>query len=164
MTARALVLALALALLAAVPVATPAGAAGSGDHMHAGEIRVGKPGKPAEVTRELVVRMFEDGAGGMHYDPGVLTFRKGETVRIVVRNEGETDHEFVLGTPEENEEHRLMMEKFPEMEHDDPNAVRLAPGETGEIVWTFSRNGTFQFACLIPGHMQSGMHGPVTVE
>ena len=33
------------------------------------------------------------------------------------------------------------MEKFPEMEHDDPNAIRLAPGETGEIVWTFANAG-----------------------
>jgi uncharacterized cupredoxin-like copper-binding protein len=50
------------------------------------------------------------------------------------------------------------------MEHDDPNAIRLAPGKTGDIVWSFANTGTFQFACLIPGHMEAGMHGPIHVQ
>ena len=35
---------------------------------------------------------------------------------------------------------------------------------TGELIWTFSQPGTFQFACLIPGHMEAGMQGPLTVN
>jgi uncharacterized cupredoxin-like copper-binding protein len=56
------------------------------------------------------------------------------------------------------------MEEFPEMEHDDPNAVRLEPGATGEILWTFSNTGTFEYACLILGHYEAGMYGPATVN
>ena len=33
----------------------------------------------------------------------------------------------------------------------------------GEIVWKFNRAGTFEFACLIPGHFQAGMVGRVIV-
>ena len=61
-------------------------------------------------------------------------------------------------------EHKAVMEKFPEMEHDDPNSIRLAPGKSGEIVWKFTNDGTFKIACLIPGHYDAGMHGNVVVE
>jgi Cu/Ag efflux protein CusF len=50
-----------------------------------------------------------------------------------------------------------------DMEHDDPNSVRLDSGMEGEVIWTFANEGTFEFACLIPGHYESGMHGPITV-
>jgi uncharacterized cupredoxin-like copper-binding protein len=59
--------------------------------------------------------------------------------------------------------HKKVMEKFPEMEHDDPNSVRLAPGKTGEIIWKFTKSGTLTFACLIPGHYEAGMRGDVSV-
>lgn len=55
------------------------------------------------------------------------------------------------------------MEKFPEMEHDDPNSIRLSAGQSGEIVWKFTTDGEFKFACLIPGHYEAGMHGDVSV-
>jgi len=38
------------------------------------------------------------------------------------------------------------------------------PGKTGEIVWHFNRAGSFEFACLIAGHYEAGMHLPITVE
>ncbi|TQN54844.1 hypothetical protein FLX27_30690, partial [Agrobacterium tumefaciens] len=44
-----------------------------------------------------------------------------------------------------------------------PNAIRLAPGKSGEIVWKFTNDGVFKIACLVPGHYDSGMHGDVTV-
>ena len=50
------------------------------------------------------------------------------------------------------------MVKFPNMEHDEPYMAHVAPGKTGEIVWTFNRAGDFDFACLIAGHYQAG-HG-----
>ena len=31
------------------------------------------------------------------------------------------------------------------------------------MIWTFTNAGTFEFACLIPGHYESGMHGPISV-
>ncbi|NDW02705.1 plastocyanin/azurin family copper-binding protein, partial [Salipiger sp. PrR002] len=30
--------------------------------------------------------------------------------------------------------------------------------------WTFGEPGTFEFACLLPGHYEAGMHGPLTVN
>jgi uncharacterized cupredoxin-like copper-binding protein len=42
--------------------------------------------------------------------------------------------------------------------------AHVAPGQSGEIVWTFNRPGTFNFACLIAGHFEAGMIGTVVVS
>ena len=108
--------------------------------------------------------MKEAEYGEMVFAPSDMQFKAGETVRLVITNEGELEHEFVLDTPEKNQEHKALMAKFPEMEHDDPNAIRLMPGASGEIVWTFANEGNFEYACLMLGHYESGMHGPVVVN
>ena len=50
------------------------------------------------------------------------------------------------------------------MEHNDANVIRLKPGATKEIVWHFSKAGNFEYACLLPGHLEAGMFGKVVVE
>jgi uncharacterized cupredoxin-like copper-binding protein len=56
------------------------------------------------------------------------------------------------------------MQKFPEMEHSDPNQVSLDPGKSGELIWQFSKAGRFDFACLQPGHFEAGMRGHIVVR
>lgn len=73
-------------------------------------------------------------------------------------------HEMVLGTLDELQKHAALMRKFPEMEHDDPNAVSIEPGQTGELVWRFTKTGDFDFACLVPGHFEAGMRGKIVVR
>lgn len=55
------------------------------------------------------------------------------------------------------------MQKNPDMEHDDPNAVRLQPGDSDQFTWKFTNAGTFEFACLIPGYREAGMLGLAAV-
>ena len=43
------------------------------------------------------------------------------------------------------------MKLNPEMEHHDPNATRVAPKKTDEIVWEL-----YKVRCLIPGHHDAG--------
>ena len=50
------------------------------------------------------------------------------------------------------------------MEHDDPNAKDVLPMKNGEMLWKFTKTGTFEYACLIPGHYEAGMHGTITVK
>jgi uncharacterized cupredoxin-like copper-binding protein len=56
------------------------------------------------------------------------------------------------------------MKKNPDMEHDEPNGLRLAPKKSGEIIWKFSKAGTFEYSCLIPTHRELGMIGTVVVK
>ena len=74
------------------------------------------------------------------------------------------DHEFLLATTEENLKHAEEMKKHPRMEHDDPNGVRLAPAKSAEIVWKFTKAGTFEYSCLIPDHRDYGMIGQIQVK
>ena len=92
-----------------------------------------------------------------------INVKKNETIRFMVINKGELEHEFVLDSHEGVMEHKALMEKMPEMEHDDPNSVRLDPGMDGEVIWKFANAGPFEFACLIPGHYDSGMKGMLNV-
>jgi uncharacterized cupredoxin-like copper-binding protein len=121
---------------------------------------IGKPGDPAKVTRAVEVEMNDE----MRFKPASIQVKRGETIRFIVRNTGKLKHEMVLGTIKELKEHAELMRKFPEMEHDDPNQVVVEPGKTGELVWQFTRAGTFDFACLVPGHFEAGMVGKVQVD
>ncbi len=120
----------------------------------------GIAGDAKDVRRTLTVTMGDN----MRFMPDRIEVREGETVRFVVRNTGKVMHEFVIGTPAENAKHAEMMKKFPNMAHDEPHMAHVAPGASGELVWTFNRPGTFEFACLIAGHYDAGMVGSVRVS
>ncbi len=152
---------LSTAILLSMTAQTMAAGTHAGGH---GEMAVGLPGAAGHVDRTVEVTMSETDDGDMIFEPRTFDIRQGETVRFAISNVGEQEHEFVLDTVEKNAEHKALMEKFPEMEHDDPNAIRLESGAKGEIVWTFSNKGSFEFACLMPGHYEAGMHGPVNVN
>jgi uncharacterized cupredoxin-like copper-binding protein len=123
----------------------------------------GEPGDPKKPFRVVKVTMLEDGKT-MLFAPAVVEVHRGEQVRFEIFNEGSWDHEFVLATEEANHKHAELMKKFPDMEHADPNALRLSPLSAGAILWKFTRTGTFEYSCLIPGHREAGMHGEVIVK
>ena len=157
---------LTMGLLALVAGATPAAAHGDAAHAGKAAAPVRKEQKPwgiagdaKDAKRTVRIAMLDT----MRFTPDVVHVKLGETVRLVHRNRGKVMHEFVLGTKQELDEHAALMLKFPDMEHDEPYMAHVAPGKTGEIVWQFNRPGTFEFACLIPGHYQAGMVGRVIV-
>jgi uncharacterized cupredoxin-like copper-binding protein len=147
-------------LLALLPAA--ALAAGSGDHSH-DELAIGAAGQAGQVKRTITIEMLETDDGKMLFKPASFSVKEGETLRLRFINKGETDHEFVMDTLDAILEHKELMAKFPEMEHDDPNSIRLAPGKNGQILWKFTKSGEFAFGCLIPGHHEAGMEGDITV-
>jgi len=119
----------------------------------------GEPGNPKQPSRTIEVEMSE-----MEYTPSRIEVKRGEQIRFVIRNAGKEDHEFLLATTAENLKHAEDMKKHPYMEHDDPNGVRLAPKKSAEIIWKFTKAGTFEYSCLIPDHRDYGMIGRVTVK
>ena len=134
----------------------------SGNHLggHSeDESAIGKEGNAKKVTRTVKVDMKDT----MRFTPANITVKQGETVRFLITNSGKLKHEFVLGTEDELKEHAEAMKKNPEMEHADANMLTLLPGKKGKIVWQFTKPGKVDFACLQPGHYESGMRGEVTV-
>jgi uncharacterized cupredoxin-like copper-binding protein len=155
------------AVLVAIAIAGPGSALAHGEKEHAGQpVAVRKEQKDwgiagdAKSVRRTVVFTMTD---NMRFTPDTLVVKQGETIRIVLKNDGRLLHEFVLGTKKELEEHAALMLKFPDMEHDEPYMAHVPTSKKGEIVWTFNRAGEFEFACLIAGHFQAGMLGKVLV-
>lgn len=131
------------------------GAASHDDHASA----LGKAGDPKKVSRTVEITTSD----AMRFSPSSVAVKRNETIRFVLKNEGKLKHEMVLGTIKELKEHAALMLKFPEMEHADPNQASVEPGKTGELVWQFTKAGTFDFACLQAGHYEAGMKGQVMV-
>jgi uncharacterized cupredoxin-like copper-binding protein len=127
-------------------------------HVHQ-TFSAGEPGDPKKPSRTVEVDMSE-----MKYAPSSIEVKRGEQIRFVIRNVGKEDHEFLLATTKENLKHAEEMKKHPHMEHDEPNAVRLAPQKSAEILWRFTKAGTFEYSCLIPDHRDYGMTGRVIVK
>lgn len=150
--------ALALTLIVGAAISPIAMAAGQHAGGH-GESAIGEAGKAANVSRTVKIDMSD----AMRYTPASIDAKQGETIRFVISNSGKVKHELVLGTEKELKDHYEVMKKFPEMEHDDPNMVTVAPGKTGEVIWKFTKAGKIDFACLQPGHYDAGMKGAVAV-
>ncbi len=120
----------------------------------------GRPGDAAHVSRTVEVIMDDN----MRFTPSLIKVKAGETVRFFLRNEGQLQHEMVIGSMKELKEHAAMMRAQPNMHHADANAISLKPGQRGGIVWQFDQAGAVDFACLAPGHFETGMVGKVAVE
>jgi uncharacterized cupredoxin-like copper-binding protein len=130
------------------------------EHQHNdGTNKAGKPGVAANVTRTIHITMSDKN----RFTPNSIKVKQGETIRFVVKNAGKKKHEMVIGSVEDIKAHNELMERFPGMEHDEPNMVDLQSGEKGEIIWQFTEVGKFQFACLVTGHFEAGMKGVINV-
>jgi uncharacterized cupredoxin-like copper-binding protein len=144
---------------------------GEMDRQMADTSAFGHKDSAAKATRTVEIE-----ASDIKFDTAGLTFEAGETVRFVVVNNGEQPHEFTIGDADYQETARRMMTHMTEMGMDPVapehaamhapagNTVTLDIGETKEIVWTFTKAGTFEFSCNIPGHSEVGMKGTIAVN
>ena len=137
---------------------------GNSSHAPAGPVMKeqkawGIAGDEQPRLRTLTIQMTDD----MRFSPSHFNVQQGETLRLRVENKGQILHEVVLGTRATLDEHAQLMLKFPTMEHAEPYMAHVAPSQSADLIWSFNRAGTFEFACLIPGHYQAGMTGTFTV-
>lgn len=123
----------------------------------------GEPGAPKGVDRTIHVA-----ARDTEFAVSTLNVKPGETIRFVVTNEGEIDHDFTIGPAKLQAAHRREMMAMMDggsmaKMHNDPNAVYLKPGQTRELIWTFADPARLEFACNVPGHYESGMKGTLRI-
>ena len=163
-TIRSIAFASALAgavALASAAILNRGALAHSEGHGHA--FAAGEPGDPETAARVIEIVM-DDGPGTMTYRPDRIEVRKGEQIRLVLRNVGALRHELVIDSFESNARHKAEMAKNPGMDHEEQNGRHVDPKGTAELVWRFTKAGTFEFACLIPGHYETGMKGVIVVR
>lgn len=118
----------------------------------------GKPARTVQITM-----------GDISFTPAHLDLKAGEAVRFVVTNASSIDHDFTLGDTATQTAHRqemaeaLQTGKEPHQHHGG-NATTVKPGATQTLSWLFSKPGSFEYDCNIPGHFEAGMKGTITVS
>ena len=128
------------------------------------EFAFGEPADAADADRTIEVDANDD----LTYDPPSIEIQAGETITFVITNTGQAVHEFTLGDEalqdEHEEEMAEMMEEGEMTMEDEPNALSLDPGETGELTWHFTSSGELLYGCHEPGHYAGGMVGDITIQ
>ena len=143
---------------------------------------IGEKGKQDEVTREIIVKMYDN-----YYVPDSFKVNKNETIKFIVENMGELVHEYNIATKEMHVKHQPEMQKMVDMEilladkidkekmrevakkdhamaHKHANSLLLEPKEKGEIIWKFSSTAKLEIACNVPGHYEAGMVAKISQD
>ena len=96
------------------------------------------------------------------FDADRVMVKKGQTIRLVITNSGNTPHEFMLmsmaGMQMVN--YRLERADWNLLEHESIYEVPvMMPGDTVEAILEIEDSGLWMFMCMFPYHMQMGMMG-----
>lgn len=111
---------------------------------------IGAAEPASDAVREVTITMSE-----FHFSSSEEVFQPGVTYRFVLKNVGETPHEWAIVPRGAEDESELLFE----VEEED-----LPPGATVIREFTFPEAGEYDFACFMPGHYEGGMVRPVTVS
>ena len=136
---------------------------------------IGKKGDPAEVSKVIKVKMYDN-----YYEPSEFKIKKNQTIKFVIFNHGEFVHEFNIATKEMHLKHQPEMMRMVEneilladridkkkmnefskkdnsMRHSHSNSVLIEPNQSAEIIWKFNTEAELEAACNVPGHYEVGM-------
>ncbi len=123
----------------------------------------GEPGNPSKVDRIVNIT-----TGDMRFEPSTVAVWVDETIRFVIANKSRIDHDFTIGDVATQTKHRAemaaMMQNGEMHHHNHLNAVMVGPGQQRELIWKFTRAGSFEFDCDVPGHFEAGMRGVIEVR
>ena len=136
----------------------------SGTHSHSHESSKYSVGEPGQGNPDRIITVSMQDTMRFVFEPDLDELKQGETIEFKVRNDGQIQHEFSIGNAEDQVNHAAMMQKMPNMKHNDPNTVSLSPGESATLSWKFMGKDSVVFACNIPGHFEAGMKHTLAIK
>lgn len=119
---------------------------------------IGELGESSKVSRIIKITMLEN-----MFLPSEINVKQGETIQFIVKNGGNKKHEMIIDTKSNLKKYAKMRRNDPEMNTIGKNHIRLDPDERKTLIWKFTKTGTIDFACPLPGHFK-GMRGKINVE
>jgi uncharacterized cupredoxin-like copper-binding protein len=125
----------------------------------AGEAAHGRAGDARKAARTVALEMTSSGA----CSPATIAVKKGETVRLVARNRSDSAQDLALGTTGDLRFHAEMARRFPQAQAARSGRITVKPGESGTLVWHFTRAGTFDLACGPAARFDAARAGKVVV-
>lgn len=101
------------------------------------------------------------------FEPATVSVFAGETVQLILVNEGFLVHEFRLANEHSVEEHIASGHADHgegEADHHDAPIVEVPAGSAASLTVTLEADTEFDLiTCLIPGHYENGMVGDLSV-
>lgn len=90
------------------------------------------------------VQVLDIEGGAFYFDPNEITVKKGDTVKIVLTSV-DMMHDFVI-------------------DELDVQTPIIQSGDTGEVEFTATKAGTYEFYCSVGEHRANGMVGTLIIE
>ncbi|KIE22558.1 copper-binding protein [Vibrio sinaloensis] len=125
-----------------------------------GMSEVGMPAKGAKPDKVVHVILTDDMKINFKKE---VKIEPNDVVQFVVMNAGKIDHEFSIGSAQEQLKHREMMKNMGSHAHDSGSTVTVKPGKAKQLLWHFHGDNNVEFACNIPGHAEAGMVKKITL-
>lgn len=126
----------------------------------------------ASGTRTIEIEMRD-----VEFSPDEVQVEAGETVRFVFENTGAVTHDAFIGDETAQDEHEMAMREAGEAggmnsgnmnmgedSEEGAEGITVAPGETGELTYTFQEGEDLLIGCHQPGHYEAGMRVAVDVS
>jgi uncharacterized cupredoxin-like copper-binding protein len=121
-------------------------------------------GSVSQAGSDTVVIQMRDN----HFEPSRITVKRGEAVHFRFINRGGLPHEAFFGSKKAQAAHEDGMRMSRKDDHGGhmsmAEAVTVKPGKTGDLRYTFEKQGETLIGCHEPGHYASGMVVRVTVK
>lgn len=106
---------------------------------------------PGTAQDPRVITM--EATGSLTFVPSSVTLVAGEVVRFEVTNSAGFPHDFYIGAPADVESRNVTALQ----------GIADWPSGTMTLDFTVPTSGELEFACLVPGHLEAGMKGTVTI-
>ena len=167
MAVRGLIGALTVAVASCLAGASLA--AGAGHAGHAGrsdEEQLGLKFHPAVAAAdwtaalEVVVELEDD-----TYSPSEIRLRRGQPYVMRLKNIGGSSHDMAGGTffGKDVIALRAVASKIGRITADDVSSIYIRPKQETELWIVPIKTGTYSFICSVPGHLENGMEGTITI-
>ena len=125
-----------------------------------GASRTGTEASPRQIDLVMTDQMT--------FDPARIEVRRGETIRFVVRNASNEEHEAYIGTEEEQRLHATVHAAVSSEEQTKTThmgyAVHVPAFGNGEMVAKFDEDLEYVIGCHYPGHYEAGMRAVIEVS
>ncbi len=124
----------------------------------------GNPVLTAKTDKPEIVTIT---MGPVKYNPSVISVPAGKPVILRFVNKATIDHEAYIGDAKAQDAHEKEMQAMAghDMDHGNlPGYVKLKPGKTKDLKWTFPKAGITFIGCHLPAHYKGGMKLRVVIK
>ncbi len=101
---------------------------------------------------------FGNSQNGLTSPGPTLTFKVGDVVKVTVNNVGTLPHNWAIVTDKATPSSVVFNAQI------QSGSNPILPGSSGSVTFKVDKAGSYSYICQVPGHVDLGMYGSVTVN